>query len=325
LTAVLVLVLLTIFQVVLGELLPKAIALRYPDKIALALTYPMLLSLFAFNWSIRLLNGTGNAVLRLLGLSAGGHRHVHSPEELEQMVSRDADAVTLEQGERRLMTRVFRFGDHIAESVMVPRMKVVSLSLGDSLEQSLSRMEAAGHTRFPVTDGDVDKVVGYVHLKDVTCALAGGSLGDLRPLLRPAVYAPASLTVDRLLERMRQERAHMMVLLDEFAGTAGIATMEDVLQEVVGEMQDEFGGRRRRVLEREDGSLLVSGNLLLDQLREETGRDFPEAPANTVGGLVLHLHGGPAEPGDVVELAGLRLKVEETQGKRITRVRVDGA
>jgi CBS domain containing-hemolysin-like protein len=322
-TATAVLISMTVFHVVLGELLPKAIALRFPEKIALILTYPMLFSLMIFGWSIRLLNGTGNWILGLFKVPIAGHRHVHSPEELQQLVSHDKASVALEDGERTLLTRVFRFGNHVAANVMIPRMRMVSLDLNASLEASLKIMDASSHTRFPVVIGDADKVEGYIHLKDVTRKLADGTLQDLASLMRPAAYAPSSLAVDRLFDRMRKERVHLMVLLDEFGGTAGILTMADVLQEVVGEMQDEFGTTKGRVLEKDERSMLVRGNLLLDHLAEESGWAMDSSPPNTVGGLVMHLLGRPALVGDSVDFSGVRFTVTEVQGKRVARVRVE--
>lgn len=322
-TTTAVLILMTVFHVVLGELLPKAIALRFPEKIALALTYPMLASLWLFGWSIRLLNGTGNWILSLFKLPTAGHRHVHSPEELQQLVSHDTRSVTLEDSERRLLTRVFRFGNHVAQEIMVPRMKMVTLSLDAPLEDSLKVMRDSGHTRFPLVSGDADKVEGYVHLKDVTVALAEGRSDSLRELMRPVHYAPASLSVDRLFERMRKERAHLMVLVDEFGGTSGILTMQDILHEIVGEMADEFGPRKGRVLERSERSMLVRGNLLLDQLAEEVGWKLESAPSSTVGGLVMHLLGRPAQEGDTVEFSGARFTATDVVGKRISRVRIE--
>ena len=322
LTTVIVLIGLTIFHVVLGELVPKAVALRYPERLALALTYPMLLSLALYGWSIKVLNGSGNAILALFRIPAAGHRHVHSPEELERLVSHNAESVALDEDDRKLLTRVFRFGDHSAHAVMVPRTKVVGLNLQADLESNLKVMETSGHTRFPVFDGEADKVEGYIHLKDVTRALADGALTELRPLLRPVTFSPSNLSVDRLFERMRAERAHLVVLLDEFAGTAGIVTMEDILQEVVGEMQDEFTRRSKRILEKDGNSLLVRGALLVDHLGEEVGRELDDAPANTVGGLVMHLLGRPAQASDTVQYEGLTLTVVEVQGNRVSRVRV---
>ncbi len=323
LTATMVLILMTVFHVVLGELLPKAIALRFPERIALALTYPMLFSLFIFGWSIKVLNGTGNWILGLFKVPTAGHRHVHSPEELQQLVSHDNSGVALDAGERTLLSRVFRFGNHVALDIMVPRMKVVFLDANATLADNLQLMESSGHTRFPVVQGDADTVEGYIHLKDVTTMMAEGTLQELRSLIRPAAYAPSSLAVDRLFDRMRKERVHLMVLLDEFGGTAGILTMEDVLQEVVGEMQDEFGPRQGRVLEKSEKSLLVRGNLLLDRLTEETGWPMDEVPANTVGGLVMHLLGRPAKEGESVEFSGARFTVTQIQGKRVARVRIE--
>jgi len=323
LTTIVVLLGLTIFHVVLGELVPKAVALRYPEKLALALTYPMLFSLAIYGWSIKVLNGSGNLILALFRIPPAGHRHVHSPEELERLVSHDTESVDLDEEDRRLLTRVFRFGDHSAHAVMVPRTKVVGLNLQADLESNLQTMESSGHTRFPAFDEDADKVDGYIHLKDVTRALADGTLTDLRTLLRPVNFVPANLRVDQLFERMRIERAHLVVLLDEFGGTAGIVTMEDILQEVIGEMQDEFTRRVDRILERDGTKLLVRGALLVEQLGDEIGQEFTDVPANTVGGLVMHLLGRPAQQGEQVEYQGIKFTVVEVQRNQVSRVRVE--
>lgn len=322
-TATSVLILLTTFHVVLGELLPKALALRFPERIAIALTYPMIVSLWLFKWFIKVLNGSGNLILRLMRVPAAGHRHVHSPEELQQLVSHGEGGVELEETERRLMSQVFRFGEHKARNVMVPRTRVNSLDLQRTLEENLKTMESSGHTRFPVFNEEADNVVGYVHIKDVTRAVADGALVDLTTLMRPPVFAPVSISVDKLFDRMRKERSHMVILLDEFGGTAGIVTMEDILQEVVGEMQDEFGRKTQRILIRDGNSMVVRGNLLLDQLERESGWELGEHPAETVGGLIMHLLARPAKPGDCAQAGAAKLTVLDVSGNRITRVRVE--
>lgn len=321
-TATTILILLTAFQVVLGELLPKSIALRFPEKVSLTLVYPMLASLWLYSWFIKVLNGTGTWFLTLLKVPVGGHRHIHSPEELEQLVNHGAEAGAFDEGEYKLLTRVFRFQDHTALDLMVPRLEVVGIDLASPLEESLQIMEDSGHTRFPLMDGDLDRIEGYVHLKEVTTALAGGTLTDLRQLLRPAIFAPSSLGVAALFETMRRKRGHLVFLLDEFGGTKGIVTMEDVLRQIVGEIQDEFGGREREVLRRDGAELVVGGQMLLNHLIEELGVPFQEAPTNTVGGLVLHVLGRPAEVGENVIFEKLKFTVLETRGKRVVKVRV---
>lgn len=245
-TATFILILLTAFQVVLGELLPKAVALRIPDRTALALTYPMLASLWLFKWFIAVLNGTGTWFLKLMGVPTAGHRHVHSPEELERLVGHDQSSVTLEETERKLMIRVFHFADHSGEQIMVPRAKVTFLDAEAGLQDSLRLMRESGHTRFPVLDSQKDKVLGYIHLKDVTQSLARGSLQSLKSLLRPALHAPAKLPGQELFERMRRQGSHLVVLLDDSGQMTGLVTMEDVLQRIVGKMQDEFSVRSDR-------------------------------------------------------------------------------
>lgn len=262
-------------------------------------------------------------VLRMMKVPIVGHRHVHSPEELARLVGDGTESVTLDETERRLMSRVFRFGHHTAQNIMVPRMNVKGIDLHADLETCLEIMQASAHTRFPVFDGEADKVEGYVHLMDVTRALADGALKDIPSLMRPAVYVPASLAVDKLFERMRKERAHMVVLLDEFGGTTGIVTMEDVLGEVLGEMKDEFGGRDKRIFERDENGLTVHGGMLLDALKDETGWNIEGSPANTVGGLVMHILGRPAEVDDQVDFSELTFKVLQVQGNRVSKVRVE--
>lgn len=321
-SATVILILLTGAQVVLGELLPKAIALRFPEKVSLALTYPMLLSLWIFHWFIIVLNGSGNILLRLFKVPTVGHRHVHSPEELQQMVGRDAESVDLEESERLMMDRVFRFGNHSAQNIMVSRTKVVGVDLQSELEDVLTAMEESRFTRFPVFAGQADSVEGYLHIRDVTRALAKSPNIDLRALVRPVIYAPANQPVDHLLERMRAERTHMMVLLDEFGGTAGIVTMEDVVAEVMGEMKDEFAQRESRILEKGVNGWLVRGSLMLDDLCDESGWKLNNPPASTVGGLIMHLLGRSARYGDAVTYSGRIFTVRRVQGNRISRVRI---
>jgi CBS domain containing-hemolysin-like protein len=242
-TATVILILLTAFQVVLGELLPKAVALRIPERTAIALTYPMLASLWLFKWFIAVLNGTGTWFLKLMGVPTAGHRHVHSPEELERLVGHDETSVTLEATERKLMMRVFHFADHSGEQIMVPRAAVTFLDAKAPLEDSLKLMRESGHTRFPVLDSQTDQIAGYIHLKDVTRAVARGRLKSLEPLLRPALHATADLSATDLFERMRREGSHLVMLSDDSGAMIGLVTMEDILQQVVGKMQDEFSAR----------------------------------------------------------------------------------
>lgn len=240
LTATFILILLTAFQVVLGELLPKAVALRIPERTALALTYPMLLSLWLFKWSIAVLNGTGTWFLKLMGVPSTGHRHVHSPEELERLVGHGETSVTLEATERKLMSRVFHFADHSGEQIMVPRADVRFLDARADLDDSLRRMRESGHTRFPVRDSQANRVDGYVHLKDVSRALARGELQDFGALMRPALHLPARLSAKELFDRMRRHGSHLVVLVDSSGAMIGMVTMDDVLQKIVGKMSDEF-------------------------------------------------------------------------------------
>ena len=322
-SATVVLLGLTGLQVVLGELVPKAVALRHPEQVALGLTLPMNLSLRAFSWFIALLNGSGNLVLRLLGIPLHAHRHVHSPEELEQLLAHGVQAGTLQVEEHRRLKQALRFGRRPVRDVMVPRTRITALDIGCELEEVLSVVEASPYTRFPVYQETEDTILGILHLKDLSLALALEERpADLRSLLRPALVFPSSLAVDAVLEGLRRERSHLAILVDEYGGTEGMVTLEDLLEEVLGEIDDEFDRARPDMVRVSPGQYLVRGTVPLSELEELTGMRSEVREVHTVGGLVMHLLGQVPEPGQKVRCSGFELKVEEMRLRQVTRVRV---
>lgn len=340
---ILAFVLITALHIVFGELAPKSIALQRPERTSLVVVAPVSLFATVFSPAIALLNGAGGAAVRLLGLEpAAGHEggSLHSPEEIEMLVEQSGRGGALPDLERRMLRGVFDVGDHTARQAMVPRTRVHGLPLGVGLADAIQRALAARHSRLPVYEGDLDTIVGVVHLRDLLQAMAaapGGEAGfSLRQVLHPIPAVPEAVTLDDVLVRLREARAHMAVVVDEYGGTAGILTLEDILEEIVGELRDEFDPPGpAEFAPQPDGSWLLAGFVPLDEVDEQLGTHLTDAtddagnPLNvdTLAGLIVTRLGRLAVVGDAVTESGdppLLLRVEEVEGRRIARVRLRG-
>lgn len=203
---------------------------------------------------------------------------------------------------------------------MVPRADVVYLSTTRSLEENLALARRSGHTRFPLCDGDLDRIVGLIHIKDLFRAEAAAL--DLRRMARPLKFVPETTALDRLLARMRAERLHLAAVLDEYGGVAGIVTLENVIEEIVGPIQDEFDAEKPELVDKGDGTYQVSGAMLVVDLEDELGLELSDRDEDTIAGVVLSELGRRPRLGDRVELAGVRLEVLEVQGTRIRSLRL---
>ncbi len=318
----LILVLLTSLQVVLAELVPKSIAMRYPERVALTLTYVVNVSMRLFALPIRLLHYLGRSILSAFGVPMHVERHVHSPEEIELLIIRGREKGALEQEEYRRLRRVLRFGERKVREVMVPRTRMRTLSRAATPTEVLDVMAASPYTRLPVYDGSLDDIVGILHVKDVAISLSKSGNAALESLLRPVLHVPLAQPIDQVLEAMRKERAQMAIVLDEYGGTAGLVTMEDLVEEILGDVQDEFDREVPAFVKASDGRSVARGDLSLSDLEDELGVDLGEEEVHTVGGLVMKLLGRPPRVGDAVEQNHVHFTVEEMRGRRLQRVGV---
>ncbi len=314
-------VFISILHIVFGELVPKSVAIRLPAATSLAIAFP----LYLFYWlafpAIWLLNKTANSILRLVGIQpASEHELAHSEEEVRLLLA-SRHGSDLSQQKRDLLENVFELYDRIARQVMVPRGDVVYLSTERSLEQNLAVARESGHTRFPLCEGrDLDRVVGVVHIKDLF--RAGAAVPPLERIARPIKFVPESIALDKLLARMRSERLHLVAVLDEYGGVAGIVTLENVIEEIVGEIQDEFDAERPELVARGEGAFTVSGAMLLVDLEHELGLELSPRDEDTLGGVVLSELGRRPRLGDRVRLGPAELEVLEVQGNRIRSLRL---
>jgi CBS domain containing-hemolysin-like protein len=309
----------SVLHIVIGEQVPKTLSIRLPEATSLWIALPLYLFYWVAFPVIWLLNQTANACLRLIGVRpANEHELSHSEEELRLLLA-SSHGVHLADAKRALLENVFELSDRVARQVMVPRADVVYLSTERSTPENLALVKSSGHTRFPLCEGDLDKILGVVHIKDLFRAAAIPD--DLRRIARPVQFVPATTPLDTLLTRMRGERLHIAAVLDEYGGVAGIVTLENVIEEIVGPIQDEFDAERPELVAKGDGYYQVSGAMLVVDLEDELGLEISERDEDTIAGVVLSELGRRPRVGDRVTVGPLALEVLEVQGTRIRSLR----
>ncbi len=323
--SVLAIAILTYFHIVVGEMVPKSLALQRAEHTVLWIA-PVMRALQWLAYPLVVaLNGLGNGVLRLLGIrrSAHGAEHYQTPEELAYLVHESQEGGLLRSEPARVVAELLDFGELRAGAVMVPRVRVVCIPLGATADELRAVLRAHPFTRYPVCDGSVDQIVGMLHVKDVLRCLP--TCTALRAdQVRAVPFLPESASMDQVMAAMRQARAQMVVVLDEFGGTAGIVTAEDLFEEVVGDVGDDATGMPE-VRRAADGAVVAAGVTRLETLGDAVGVVLEHDDVDTVGGLVLTLLGRAPRVGDVVAHAGVRIEVSAVAGHGVGEVRARGA
>ncbi len=305
----------TVLHIVIGEQAPKSFAIRRPQPTALGIAMP----LYVFYWisfpAIWLLNHAAGGVLKMIGLkSAGEEELAHSEEELRLLLS-SSEMGSQSKLKREILDNVFELSLRNARQVMVPRADVIHLSTSRPLEENLAIARQSGHTRFPLCERDLDSVIGLIHIKDLFRNTA--RISDIANLARPVKFVPETTPLDRLLGRMQLERQHMVAVLDEYGGVSGIVTLENVIEEIVGEIQDEFDTDRPELAKRGEGLFTLSGSMLVVDLEDELGLELSTRNEDTIAGVVLSELGRRPRVGDRVALGRAHFEVLEVQGNRI--------
>lgn len=318
-----VLVTLTILQVVFGELLPKSLALQYPTQTVLYTEVPMRWSLWLFHGFIAVMNGSGVALLRLLRLPQGSHRHIHSPEEIELLIVESRDGGLLEPDEQVRLHRALRLRLRSARQLMVPRPYISAIDVNTPFERAVMIAAQTPYTRLPAYRDSIDNVVGFLHTRDVVLRAIEGRPAKLTDLVRPVPTVHERLSADELLRLLREQKAYLALVVDEFGGLAGLVTVEDVLAELLGDVGDEFTADRgpERL---PDGRVRVPGRLPLDEIERWVGIAW-RGDASTVGGHVTDSLGHVPRAGDRLVIAGCDVLVEEVVRYAVTSVVVTPA
>jgi CBS domain containing-hemolysin-like protein len=325
---VIALSLMTFAHVVVGEMVPKSLALQYAERTAFGIAGAMSFMNRVFAPAVFILNAISNALLRLFGIpaTAGEHR-LYSAQELELVVAESAEGGLLSTQQERLLQNIFDFGERVVGQVMTPRTQISALPITTPPAELPERLATAKRSRLLVYERDLDHVAGVVLVKEaITRQITQPGPLNLRELIRPMPIVPETARVGRVLAAFKRERVHIALVVDEYGGTAGVVTLEDLIEEVVGEVRDEFDtGELPKLREVAPGVLLARGDLLLEELRELSDLIIPERATKhveTLGGLVITLLGRPAQVGDVLKLGRARLEVEGIEGLAVRLVRI---
>jgi putative hemolysin len=309
-SAVVVLIGLTVLQVILGELVPKSLALQYPTRLALYTVEPMRLSLICFSWFISFLNGSSIAILKLLRVPYGSHRHIHSPEEIDMLIMQSREGGVLEPDEQQRLHEAIQLGTRPARQLMVPRLHVTTINIETPVTEVLQQVANGPYTRLPVYRESVDNIVGMLHTKDlVVHYLAHGTVTSIEQVMRPVLYVPENVNAYRLLTLLRDGRSHQAIVIDEYGGFIGLVTLEDVLTELFGEITDEFKGEEPQPKRLPDGRVRLPGLMRPDDAESWIGIRW-EGEADTIGGHITEALGHIPAVGERVTIDGVIVEVE---------------
>jgi putative hemolysin len=320
-SAAVVLLALTVGQVVFAELVPKSLALQYPTQTALYTLIPMVPSMWIYRPFIKWLNGSGIVLLKLLGAPPQAHRHIHSPDEIELLIAESRDGGLLEPDEHRRLQRALRLNLRQAKQLMVPRRKISALDINTPLTEVIGFVAQSPFSRLPVYRDSIDNVVGMLHTKDLVRWLVNGGSTDatLASLLRAIGTVHESVAADRVLRQLRERRTHQALVVDEFGGTAGLLTLEDVLSELIGDVGDEYKAGDPVVESLPDGRIRVPGGMAVDDAGAALKTTW-DTDATTVGGLVTAALGHLPATGERATVGDYEFEVEHVADRAIASV-----
>lgn len=313
----------TALDIIVGELAPKAIGLQFNERVALLAVYPLRLFISIFRPFISLLELGGRRVAHLAGVrDAVGRQIPHSEEELQMLVMASTSAGVLEPEEEKMLLRVFDFANLLARQAMVPRTEIVAVPVDASLRDLLALSARERHTRLPVYEESLDNIIGIVYLRDILHRREQLETTDfdIRRIMREPLLVPETMRSGDLLRIMRQRRVHIAIVIDEFGGTAGLVTLEDLMERIIGEVQDEFEAPETNIEVFDDGSALIDGLTLLGDVNERFELHLDTEEYDTIGGYVFGTLARRPAVGDEIHVDGRTLRVAALDGLRIARV-----
>ena len=315
---------LTFLHIILGELAPKSIAIRHAERTTLFIAFPLQLFYIVFKPLIILLNASANVILRLIGISPSSTRELlHSAEELQILVDEGARTGVLDKTEQELISSIFEFSNTTAKEIMVPRTEVVAVNISTPRERLITVVTEEGYSRVPVFRGTIDNIVGIIYTKDLINLLEHRDLIVLEDIVRPAHFVPSSIQISVLMRELQEQKLHMAIVLDEFGGTQGIITMEDILEEIVGEIHDEYDEVLKDVEQSADGSALVNARITIRTFNEKFKVEIPDDPEyETLNGFLYKISGSIPELHEELVYGDLVFTVMKKSQRRIRQVRV---
>jgi CBS domain containing-hemolysin-like protein len=323
---------LTGLQLLFGELLPKNIGLQYPEKTAIVTAAAMRWSMLISRPLIWLFNGSAQIFLRAIGSQpVGEHAHIHSPDEIVMLAEESRAGGVLDREATQLLVNTLELRHETARRVMLPRNRMLAAAVDEPCDALLALLANSPYSRLPLYEGDIDHIVGFVHIRDLLnlhylrrLAASDQDLSALsvRAQMRPVHFVPESLAAEEVLSVMQRQRQHLVIVVDEYGGTAGMITFEDLIEEIIGEFEDEFDRSVPAMELRADHRLWIRGDVLIDELDDLLEVGFPTHAADTIGGLIVLQHGQLPMVGDVVEIGAAQFRIEEMEFNRVGRASI---
>ncbi len=315
---------LTYVQIILGELAPRYVALRYPEQAAVLLAFPLQLFYRVFRPFIWFLSRSSNVLLKMVGVELlNATELVHSPEELEVIVSEGARSGVFNKTEQELISKIFEFSNTTARDIMVPRTEVIAVEDTISREKLIRLVTEEGYSRLPVYHDSLDNIVGIIYTKDLISMLEHRDLIVLQDIIRPAYFVPGAIKISQLMRDLQERKIAMAMVIDEFGGTQGIITMEDILEEIVGEIHDEYDEVLKDIEQSSDGSALVNARIVIREFNEKFSAGVPEDPEyETLNGFLTKLTGRIPELHDEIVYDNLRFIVVKRSQRRVRQIKV---
>lgn len=320
---VLVVITIASLTIVIGELVPKYIALSKPEKIASAVSGPMMMFSKAGFFFVKFLNGIARLLLRLFGLKKIPERSSITEDEINYIIADGKEKGIFDATEQELIHSVFDFADTTVRQSMTPRIEIIGVDINHEGDMILEQIAQNSFSRYPVYNKNLDKIEGVIYTKDIIRLLQDSRLFTIKDIMRKAYFVPDSMKLSKLLTIFQQKKIQIAFVLDEFGGTAGLITVEDVLEEIVGEIQDEFDTEQREFVMETDSIAFASASFRVDELNDDFGTELPEDGPDTLGGLVFEYLQRPAVQGEKIVIEGLKFEVLEVDGNRIKRFKIE--
>ncbi|MCL6518809.1 MAG: hemolysin family protein [Armatimonadetes bacterium] len=323
-SAVVLLTLVIVFlSLVIGETAPKSLALQHAEKIALLVASPMLWLSYLTAPFVKTITAASNLFVRPFGGRASFSPPILTEEELKMLVEAGEEEGVLEEEEKEMIHSIFEFTDTVVRKVMTPRTDMKCVEVNASVDELLDVIIRAGHSRVPIYEDTVDNIVGVVHAKDLLRALhENGKKVNIRELMRPPYIVPENKKVDELLAEFKKSKIQMAIVVDEYGGTAGLVTIEDILEEIVGDIMDEYDVEEPMTEILDENTMIVDARIPISEINELMDIQLPEEEFDTIGGFVFGLFGTQPHQGQAVEYNGIKFVVEKTDGRRIQKVRI---
>jgi putative hemolysin len=320
---VLVTLVIGFLSLTIGEISPKSLALKHAERLSLWVAEPLLLLSYIMSPLVKITTIASNALVKPFGGTASFAPPIMTEEELKMLVEAGEEEGVLEEEEKEMIHSIFEFTDTVVRKVMVPRIDIKAVEVNEPISELIKLIVTAGHSRIPVYEESIDNIVGIVHAKDVLRAVyENGKRVTIRELMRPPYVIPENKMVDELLAEFKRNKIQMAIVVDEYGGTAGLVTIEDLLEEIVGDIMDEYDVEEPLVEVIDENTRIVDARMPIDEINEDMGLSLPEEEFDTIGGLVFGLLGKQPQEGDHVTYNSVDLIVEKTDGRRIEKVKI---